>query len=382
MPRLSRATTDQRLEELIVSAPAYHTRATAADYNGGMRASFGRLAAPLLGVLLILAVLGTVVALAARRTAAGAGIPLGLYRVTAPAANPTSPDKVELGRLLYFDPRLSADGTVSCATCHAPAQAFADPRPVSIGVRGGRGTRNSPTVINAAYLDFQFWDGRARSLEQQAAGPITNPVEMANTAANAERTLSAIAGYAPLFTRAFGSPGITMDRITQAIAAFERTVLSGNSAYDRYKAGDERALTDAQLRGLGVFVKKGQCSQCHTDPLFTDGQFHNIGVGMESAAPDPGRYTVTKNAADRGAFRTPPLREVARTAPYMHDGSMRTLAEVVDFYDRGGTPNPQLDPKMTPLGLTAQDKRDLIAFLEGLSGEGWQRIGPPAGFPQ
>ncbi|MCX6621660.1 MAG: cytochrome-c peroxidase [Acidobacteria bacterium] len=343
-----------------------------------------RVVVSLSGVLSILLILGVVVALvvnlAPRR--GDADHPLGLDRVSWPASNPYSRAKVELGKLLYFDPRLSADGTVSCASCHDPRHGFADPRPVSVGVHGGRGTRNSPTVLNAAYFAFQFWDGRASSLEEQSLGPIVNPVEMANTHAGVEQTLRTIPGYGPWFQQAFGSGEVSIDRVAKAIGAFERTVLSGNSPYDRYKGGGLEAMTEQQYRGLGVFVKKGQCSQCHLDPLFTDNQFHNIGVGTDGPNPDSGRFQVTRRDSDWGAFKTPGLRDVEKTGPYMHDGSMRTLEEVVDFYDKGGTPNRNLDKKMGPLRLTGQDKKDLIAFLRGLTGDGWQSIQPPESFPR
>ncbi len=332
----------------------------------------------------ILAILGLVITIVIRRAHPTPewDRPLGLERVSWPASNAYSKPKVELGRLLYFDRRLSRDGSVSCASCHDPSNAFADPRPVSIGVAGGRGTRNAPTVLNAAYSPFQFWDGRAASLEEQSLGPITNPVEMANTHAGVEKALEAIPGYRAWFQQSFGTPEITIGRVTKAIGAFERTVLSGGSPYDRYKDGDANALTDQQFRGLGIFVKKGQCAQCHMDPLFTDNQFHNIGVGMEHPSPDPGRFQVTHRDGDLGAFKTPGLRDVAETAPYMHDGSMRTLEEVIDFYDKGGTPNRNLDVKIGALHLTAEDKKDLIAFLRALTGTSWEAVQAPASFPQ
>lgn len=336
------------------------------------------------GALPILVILGLVITYVVRRTppVAGAERPLGLERVSWPASNRYNQAKVELGRLLYFDRRLSLDGTVSCASCHDPRNAFADPRPVSIGVHGGRGTRNAPTVLNSAYSPFQFWDGRAASLEEQSLGPLTNPLEMANTDTGVEQTLRAIPGYGVRFQRAFGAAEINIDRVVMAISAFERTVLSGNSPYDRYKEGDANALTDQQFRGLGIFVKKGQCSQCHVDPLFTDHQFHNIGVGVEGDSPDVGRFQFTGRQSDWGAFKTPGLRDVEKTAPYMHDGSLRTLEEVIDFYDRGGTPNRNLDARIGPLRLTPRDKKDLIAFLRALTGTGWEQMRAPLSLPQ
>lgn len=386
--------TDQRRVDVIVPeslsqpgavAPAagsiHHRR-----YNKKMvQPNRWRRIGPVLGgVLPILAILGAIILFAVHRArpAADPDRPLGLDRVSWPASNGYSKAKVELGRLLYFDPRLSAGGTVSCASCHDPRNAFADPRPVSVGVHGRRGTRNAPTVLNAAYSPRLFWDGRAASLEEQSLGPITNPVEMANTYAGVEETLRAVAGYGAWFERAFGTPEVNIDRVSKAIGAFERTVLSGNSPYDRYKDGDANALSDQQFRGLGVFVKKGQCAQCHIDPLFTDGLFHNIGAGMEGSHPDTGRFQATGRDSDWGAFKTPGLRDVEKTAPYMHDGSMRTLEEVIDFYDRGGTPNRNLDSRIAPLHLTPRDKKDLAAFLRALTGTNWESVKPPSPFPQ
>lgn len=309
-------------------------------------------------------------------------VPRGLMSVPWPAGNPYTAQKAELGRLLYFDTRLSRDNTVSCATCHSPALAFGDARPVSTGVGGQKGTRNSPPVFNRAYSLAQFWDGRAATLEEQAKGPIENPVEMGETHAAVVAKLRAIPGYRAWFKRVFDTSDFTIDQVAGAIATFERTVLSGNSPYDRYKAGDQHALSNEQLRGLAVFTKKGKCDQCHEGINFTTNAFANLGVGMDKPNPDVGRYAVTKNPQDWGAFKTPTLREVARTAPYMHDGSMKTLDEVVDFYDRGGTPNKNLDERIKPLTLSAQEKHDLVEFLKALSGEGWQRIQPPDRLPQ
>jgi cytochrome c peroxidase len=313
----------------------------------------------------------------------GAEVPLGLLPVRYPKDNPYSADKRELGRILYYDTRLSADNTVSCATCHSPAHAFTDGKAVSEGIRGQKGGRSAPTVFNRAYSLAQFWDGRAASLEEQAIGPMANPIEMGNTHEAVVATVQKIAGYKPLFAKAFGDPEINLDRIAKAIATYERTVLSGNAPYDRYKAGDKKAMSPEQIRGMEVYFGKAKCDQCHEGINFTTNAYHNLGVGTDKPEPDEGRYAVTKNPADWGAFKTPTLREIARTAPYMHDGSLATLEEVVDFYDKGGIKNKNLDERMKPLHLTDQEKKDLVAFMKALSGEGWQaKLTPPARFPQ
>lgn len=309
--------------------------------------------------------------------------PLGLFPVRYPADNPYSAEKAELGKLLYFDTRLSADNTVSCASCHHPDHGFTDGRPVSSGIRAQKGGRSAPTVINRAYGQLQFWDGRAKSLEDQAGGPMQNPIEMGNTHASVVKTVASIAGYREQFKRVFGTEDVNIDLVTKAIATYERTVLSGNSPYDRYKAGNKKALTEAQVRGMNVFFDKAKCDQCHEGINFTLNSFHNLGVGTDKPNPDAGRFDVTKDPKDWGAFKTPGLRDIARTAPYMHDGSIATLEEVVEYYDKGGVPNKNLDEKIKPLKLTAQDKKDLVEFLKALNGEGWQaQHKAPAKFPQ
>lgn len=284
-----------------------------------------------------------------------------------PADNPQTDAKVALGAQLYFDPRLSADGTISCATCHDPDKAWANHDPVDVGIQGRRGSRNSGTILDAAYMDYQFWDGRAASLEEQALGPIHNPVEMGETLENVVRKLAAIDGYRTGFREVFGGE-VTADGIAKAIAAFERTVLSGPSPYDRYVAGDRSAMPAAAVRGLRIFNGKARCRTCHGGPMLSDQGFHNIGVGMDRETPDIGREAVTKDPRDRGRFKTPSLRNVALTWPYMHDGSARTLADVIEWYDRGGLPNPTLDAFVMPLELSDAEQRDLEAFLEALTG--------------
>ena len=287
--------------------------------------------------------------------------------LTVPPDNPPSDAKIALGAQLYFDPRLSVDNSISCATCHVPEAAWANHDKVDTGVGGRKGTRNSGTVLDAAHMKFQFWDGRAQTLEEQALGPIHNPVEMGETLEHVVRKLNAITGYHAQFRRVFGT-GVTADGIAKAIAAFERTVLSGPSPYDRFVAGDRTAMSDAAVRGLTLFDGAAGCNACHVRPMFSDQSFHNIGVGMDRANPDVGREAVTNDPADRGKFKTPALRNVALTWPYLHDGSAATLDDVVELYDNGGVPNPTLDPRIAPLGLTVAQKKDLVAFLQSLTG--------------
>lgn len=312
----------------------------------------------------------------------GPEIPLGLLPIQWPKDNPYSPEKAELGRLLYFDKRLSADNTISCATCHSPRFAYTDGAPVSTGIKGQRGGRSAPTVINRAYSLAQFWDGRAGSLEDQAIGPMANPIEMGETHPNIVNKLKGIPGYRALFAKAFGTEEITIEHAGKAIATFERTVLSGNSAYDKYQAGEKKAMSKSELNGMKVYFNKAKCDQCHEGINFTSNAYHNIGIGMNKPNPDVGRYAVTKKDADWGAFKTPTLRDIARTAPYMHDGSLKTLEDVVEYYNKGGDSNKNLDEKMKPLHLTQQEKADLVAFMKALNGEGWQKIQEPKSFPQ
>lgn len=309
-------------------------------------------------------------------------LPLGLVESVWPADNQYSAAKMELGRVLYYDKRLSADDTVSCADCHNPDFGFTDGKPVSTGIRGQKGGRSAPTVINRLYSVEQFWDGRAATLEEQAKGPIANPIEMGNTHEAVVAKLKGVKGYAPLFKQAFGSEEITIDLVAKAIATFERTIVSGNAPYDRYKAGNKAALSESARRGFDVFFNKAKCDQCHIGVNFTDGSFNNLGVGMDKPEPDMGRALITKRASDNGVFKTPTLREIARTAPYMHDGSLATLEDVVEYYNKGGNPNPNLDQRMKKLDLTDQDKKDLVEFLKSLSGEGWQHAHAPKSFPQ
>ena len=287
--------------------------------------------------------------------------------VIAPPGNPQSSAKIHLGKELYFDTRLSADGTISCATCHNPALGWSDAGPTSAGIRGQLGGRRSPPVSNAAYAPLQFWDGRSPSLEDQAKGPIQNPIEMGNSHQAMIQTVGAISGYIEEFREVFGEGPITVDQVADAIAAFERTVVTTDSKFDRYARGDHQALTPLERRGLEVFNGKGHCTSCHWGPYFSDGRFHNLGVpAKDPKNPDRGRYDVTKDPRDMGAFKTPTVRDAARRPPYLHDGSEKTLESLIDFYDRGGGKDPNLDPLMVPLGLTKNEKSALVAFIKAL----------------
>jgi cytochrome c peroxidase len=295
--------------------------------------------------------------------------PLGLdaYLPT-PPGNPLTPERVALGRELFFEKRLSRDGTISCGVCHDPELGYTDKEPVAVGVEGKKGTRRTPRLINRAYGKSFFWDGRAATLEEQALKPIANPIEMDLAVEDAVALLRSDAGYAGKFEAAFEG-GPTSERLAFALAAYVRTILSGDSPYDRYLAGDEAALTPAQQRGLALFRGKAACAVCHMGPNLTDERFHNTGVGWKDGKhADEGRAGVTGEEADLGAFKTPPLREVARGGPYMHDGSFETLEDVIDFYDEGGKANPNLDLDMQRLELTDAEKADLAAFLEALNG--------------
>jgi cytochrome c peroxidase len=258
---------------------------------------------------------------------------------------------------------------------------------VSAGIRGQKGRRKAPTFINQAVTlepNF-FWDGRAASLEDQALGPIENPIEMGNSHASMIEVLSGVPGYKPYFKEAFGSDTITPGRVAKALADYERTRVSGNSPYDKWRYNrDESAVPAAAKLGHELFFDKARCTQCHVGSNFTDSRFHNIGVGWDAATKqfkDEGRFLVTGDPADRGAFKTPTLREVTKRAPYMHDGSIATLREVIEFYNRGGEPNPTISPRMGKLGLTDTEIDALVAFLQSLEGEGYQDT-PPLVFPQ
>lgn len=322
-------------------------------------------------------------------------VPKGLQPLTTyvPPSNPLTRAKVELGKQLYFDPRVSLNGTVSCATCHNPEKGWADGMATSIGIDGQVGGRSAPTVLNTAYGRSMFWDGRAPSLEGQAQGPIQNPIEMGKQSYKQiiER-LRTISSYREQFQKVFGTD-VTLDGFAKAVAAFERaTALSGNSAYDKYNVGgDLKALTDSQKRGMVLFglrlspdddfkanvvLKKADCTSCHVGFNFTDEQFHNLGIGWDEKQgkyADLGRFVIdsigAKNPASYGAFKTPTVRDAENTAPYMHDGSLATLEQVVEHYNKGGNPNPALDKDIKKLNLTDQEKADVVAFMKALTGE-------------
>ena len=342
----------------------------------------------------------------------GEAPPLGLPPLSIPEANPQTPEKVALGEKLFNDKRFSATGDVNCAQCHKTEKAFTDsPLTVSEGINKLKGTRNAPTVINAAYFRTEFWDGRSPSLEDQALHPFVNPVEMGLK--DHQPILDIVRSdpdYVDAFKIVFGKSGeqVTMTEVTQAIAAFERTIVSGNSAFDRWYYGKEDgALTDQQKRGFEVFINQGRCVSCHrveqTQALFTDNKFHNIGVGInniQSEVPalasefvrakatlsevdiqvlsnkktsELGRLVVTESLEDIGSFKTPTLRNIAVTAPYMHDGSLATLRDVVVHYNNGGVTNEGdpvndfLSGGIRPLNLTDAQIDDLVAFMESLT---------------
>lgn len=284
-----------------------------------------------------------------------------------PADNPLTDAKVRLGRRLFFDPLLSENRTVACATCHDPAQGFTTRDPVAIGVHGRRGRRNSPSLLNRAYATALFWDGRETVLETQALRPIEDQLEMGTTVAEVVKRLDADAGYKAQFAATFPE-GVSAANLGKALASFQRTLLLGESKVDRFRVGETAALNASELHGLWLFESRGKCWKCHAGRNFTDEGFHNTGVGWGKEPLDLGRYAVTKREEDRGKFKTPTLRGVVLTAPYMHDGSLATLEEVVAFYNRGGGKNPHLDPALEPLGLTKEEVRDLVAFLLALSG--------------
>jgi len=319
---------------------------------------------------------------AAQVAAALPEIPLGLPELEVPVDNPMTPEKVELGKLLYFDKRVSKDCTISCATCHEPTAAWAEHRPTSQGINHQIGGRNAPTVINAAYATSQFWDGRAKSLEEQAVGPVGNPIEMGHSMPAVCESFSKIPGYAERFKKVFGT-GVTEDGFAKAIAAFERTILSGDSPYDRFEKGDQAALSDAQKRGKTLFENSG-CADCHTPPLFSDYDFQNAGVGMDKPQPDEGRKKVTGKDEDLGAFRVPALREVANTAPYFHDGSAATLEEAVALMAAGGKDNPhrsEMFDTVREAKITPAQQKDLVEFLKALSGK-FPVVEPPKELPK
>ena len=288
-------------------------------------------------------------------------IPLGLdLYMPVPEDNPITQEKIELGRRLFNDRRLSRDGTVACASCHNPDHAFASPHAISPGVFGRRGRRNAPALINRGWGRSFSWDGRVATLEEQVLKPIEDPNEMDLSIAEASARVD-----------------VTREDMSRAMASYIRSIMSGNTPYDRYIDGDRTALSAEAQAGLKLFRGKGNCTACHVGPTFTDERFHNTGIawarpprepGAAESFRDEGRAVVTGRAGDRGAFKTPTLREVEHSAPYMHDGSLASLDEVVDYYDRGGNKHALLDLELRPIGLTASEKHAVVAFLRTLSG--------------
>ena len=311
-----------------------------------------------------------------------------------PKDNPTTPVKVELGKLLYFDPRLSGDGSTSCATCHDPNHGWAKKRFMSPAYPENKHFRHSPTVLNVAYNTIMFWDGRVKTLEEQAKKPIASPFEMNMNYDLLEERLKKIPKYRELFRKAFpeDKDPINIDNIAKAIAAFERTIVCNDSPFDKYMRGDKNAMDELQIKGMKLFIGKAGCVQCHNGPNFTDEKLHVTGVPKNRVEDDVlvrvtrnfvvksngfknpdrfdrdlGLYFITKKEKDKGAFKTPTLRNVALTPPYMHNGVFKTLREVVEFYNKGGGDVPNKDPRLKPLNLTEEEKDALVAFLEALT---------------
>jgi cytochrome c peroxidase len=333
------------------------------------------------------------------------GVPLDALRAAIPPDNPQTPEKIALGQRLFFDGRLSADGSVACSTCHDPARAFTDGKPASIGIKGRVGQRNAPTILNALYNKTQFWDGRAKTLEEQAAFPIVNPIEMGQPSLDAAvARIAAIAEYQDSFRSVFGRPPNGAD-LLRAIASYERTQVSFDSPFDHFIAGDENAIDDSAKRGWELFNTRGRCNKCHAlsedkrdVTFFMDNDFHNIGIGIihhnvvalahqaerliNSGDPTAidraaiqtdmsalGRFLIRKKEADIASFKTPGLRDVLVTGPYFHDGSQETLWDVMDHYNKGdGLQNPYLDEDIQPLALTEAEIDDVVAFLASLTG--------------
>lgn len=293
-------------------------------------------------------------------------IPLGLEARNLPKDHPLTEARVQLGRKLFFDPILSGDNTVACASCHQPDHGFASAEPKPRGIRGQQLVRRAPSLLNRAYGNAFFWDGRAGSLEEQALKPIEDPAEMGSSVAAALERLQANRDYREKFTAAFPD-GVTAANLAKAIASFERVLLRGDSVIDRFRRkGAHDALSPAQRHGLWLYESKAACWRCHVGANFTDERLHNTGVSWGKEPLDLGRYAVTKSDADKGKFKTPTLRGVSLTAPYMHDGSLKTLEDVVRFYSRGGNANPNLDAIIAPLNLSEDEVRDLVEFLKAL----------------
>lgn len=322
--------------------------------------------------------------------------PFGMEEFFKEAPQQPQPNRVRLGRWLFYDKRLSADESLSCATCHRPDHGFSEPTAVAAGVGGQPGRRKTPSLVNLAARTMLpppppdlgpafFWDGRATTLEAQVLMPIADPKEMGLDHQSMVAKLSAIQGYRPYFKAVSGEDSITTSHVAAAIADYVRTRMSGNAPFDRWSyAREPGAVTEEAKLGYDLFSFKARCGVCHVGFNFSDGRFHNIGIGWDAGQQvflDEGRAAVSHQPRDRGAFKTPALRDVARRAPYMHDGSLATLRDVVEFYNRGGNPNPRLSARMGPLGLTSPEMAAIVAFLETLNGEGYQDR-PPRFFPR
>ena len=340
------------------------------------------------------------------------GLPMEATRAAEPSDNPQTPEKIALGEKLFFDGRLSADGSVACSTCHDPSRAFTDGRTVSIGIKGRSGQRNSPTILNALYNVSQFWDGRAKTLEEQAALPIENPSEMGQpTLEAAVKQIAAVSEYELAFRRVFGRP-INGTDLVRAIASYERSQVSFDSPFDHFIGGDKNAISESAKRGWELFNTKARCNKCHAltkerrDPTYLmDKGFHNIGIGIlrhnvaaeackaeqqinsgrlidvdraaiQSDMSVLGRFLVTKREVDIASFKTPDLRNVLITAPYFHDGSQATLWDAMDHYNKGdGISDPWLDKDMDPLALSESEIDDVVAFLATLTSAQYQEQG-------
>lgn len=288
----------------------------------------------------------------------------------APADNRPTAARVELGKMLFFDPRLSRNGNTSCASCHNPGLGWSDGLATARGFDGKLLERASPSIVNSGYNTIHMWDGRKKTLEDQATGPMEAAPEMNTDFEKFFAWLSGNEAYKAAFARAYPGQPVGPETLKRAIAAFERTIVSRTSPFDRWVAGDKGAMTAQQLRGMVLFNNKDKpnCVACHAAPNFTDNGFHNLGLASFGAdAPDPGRFAQKKVAALKGAFKTPALRDVARTAPYFHDGSAATLMDVVDHYAAGGVSRGNLSPNIKPLTLSGADKEALVAFMRALS---------------
>lgn len=310
-------------------------------------------------------------ALAAQREpatpASPTAIPAGLPRtLPAPADNPLTEAAFALGRRLFFDPILSADRGVSCGSCHRPERAFGSVEPLPPGVHGRRALRHAPVLVNRGFGARQRWDGATATLEEQVLLPIEDPNEMGLPIDDAVARVAGDAGYSTAFVATFGS-GVDRGTLSRALSSFVRGLLLGDSPVDRFVLGEREALTPAERAGLWIWESKGGCWRCHPRPHYTDEGFHATGVGARDGRPEDGRFVVTGDEADRGKFKTPTLRGVASSAPYMHDGSLATLEDVVAFYRKGGEPHSHRSPLLAPLELGEADAANLIAFLQALS---------------